>query len=114
MDDAVRGYVDALSARNRALFDRVHGLILDVHPDAIVALSYKMPSYQVGSRRIYVGVWQHGVSLYGWGGDRDAGFTARHPDLISGRATIRLRSGPAADAIDDDELRDLFRAALAP
>lgn len=113
MDEAVQAYVDNVAPENRALFDRVHRLVLEVHPEAQLAISYKMPSYQVGKRRIYVGAWQHGVSLYGWGGDRDGGFAARHPELLSGRATIRLRAADA-DALSDDELRDLFRAALAP
>jgi hypothetical protein len=56
-------------------------------------------------------VWRHGVSIYGWQQGRDAGFTARHPELKSGKGTIRLRPEDAA-AIGDDELRDLVRAAL--
>ena len=41
----------------------------------------------------------------------DAGFSDRHPDLLSSKGTIRLRPGDAA-TLDDDELRDLFRTAL--
>jgi len=111
MDDAVREYVDAIPAQHRPLFDRVHRLVLEVHPDAEVVLSYQMPAYRVGRRRLFVGAWRHGVSIYGWGEGGDAGFTARHPELKSGRGTIRLRT-EAAGAIPDDELRDLVRAAL--
>jgi hypothetical protein len=56
-------------------------------------------------------VWRHGVSIYGWQEGRDAGFTARHPDLKTSKGTIRLRPEDAA-AIPDDELRDLVWAAL--
>ena len=45
--------------------------------------------------------------------DRDAGLAGRHPDLLSGKATLRLRHD-AAGAIPDDELRELARAALDP
>lgn len=113
VDEAVQVYVNDIAPENRPLFDRVHRLVLEVHPEAAVALSYKMPSYQVGKRRIYVGAWQHGISMYGWGEDRDGGFSARHPELLSGRATLRLRTRDAG-AIPDNELRDLIRAALAP
>jgi hypothetical protein len=65
----------------------------------------------VGKRRLYVGVWQHGISLYGWPQDRDGGFTERHPELRSGKATIRLRP-PDAAALADGELLALVRAAL--
>jgi uncharacterized protein YdhG (YjbR/CyaY superfamily) len=112
MDDAVRDYVDAIPSEHRPLFDRLHRLILDVHPEASVVISYQIPTYKVGRNRLYLGVWKHGVSIYGWGQGRDAGFTARHPDLVTGKGTIQLRRDAAA-GIADDELRDLVRAALA-
>jgi uncharacterized protein YdhG (YjbR/CyaY superfamily) len=111
MDDAVRAYIEAIAPEHRRLFDRVHRLVLEAHPDATVVLSYQIPSYRVGRRRLFVGVWQHGVSIYGWQQGRDAGFSARHPELVTGRGTIRLRP-EEADRIPDDELRDLARAAL--
>ena len=81
------------------------------HPEATVVLSYQMPAYRVGKRRLYVGAWQHGISLYGWGRDRDGGFAERHPELLSGKSTIRLRPQDAA-ALADGELRALVSAAL--
>lgn len=71
-----------------------------------------MPTYQLGTRRLDLGVWKHGVSIYGWKAHGDSGFTARHPDLQASTGTIRLRSGTTAP-IADDEVRDLARAALA-
>jgi uncharacterized protein YdhG (YjbR/CyaY superfamily) len=112
MDDAVRDYVDAIPSEHRPLFDRLHRLILEVHPDASVVISYQIPTYKMGRNRLYLGVWKHGVSIYGWGQGRDAGFTARHPELITGKGTIQLRPDAAA-GIPDDEFRDLVRAALA-
>jgi uncharacterized protein YdhG (YjbR/CyaY superfamily) len=111
MDDAVRDYLAAILPDQRPLFDRMHRLVLDAHPGAEVVLSYKMPTYVVGDRRLYVGVWKHGLSLYGWEYGRDAGFTARHPHLDSGKGTIRLPYREAG-SIPDAELRELARAAL--
>jgi uncharacterized protein YdhG (YjbR/CyaY superfamily) len=111
MDDAVRAYIDAIDPEHRPLFDRLHRLVLEVHPEAAVVLSYQIPTYKVGRNRLFLGVWKHGVSIYGWQQGRDAGFTDRHPELRSSKGTIRLRPDDAA-AIDDDELRDLLRAAL--
>jgi hypothetical protein len=111
MDDAVQEYIDAIAPRHRPLFDRIHRLILEVHPEATVVLSYQIPTYKVGRRRLFVGVWNHGVSVYGWQQGRDGGFTARHPELKTSTGTIRLRPDDAA-AIGDDELRELARAAL--
>jgi uncharacterized protein YdhG (YjbR/CyaY superfamily) len=112
MDDAVRDYIDAIAPEHRPLFDRLHRLILEVHPDAAVVLSYQIPTYKVGRRRLFLGVWRHGVSVYGWQEGRDGGFATRHPELRTSTGTIRLRPEDAA-AIGDDELRDLVRAALA-
>ena len=112
MNPAVLKYVNAIPAEHRALFDRVHRLILDTCPDVDVVLSYKMPTYQAGPRRLHLGVWKHGVSLYGWKHQGDGGFTARHPDLRTSTGTIRVRTDAAA-AIPDDDFRDLARAALA-
>jgi uncharacterized protein YdhG (YjbR/CyaY superfamily) len=113
VDEAVRDYIDAIPGAHRPLFDRLHQLILAAYPDAAVVLSYKMPTYKVGSGRLYVGAWKHGVSMYGWKQGRDAGFTARHPELMTSSGTVQLRPHDAAD-IPDEELRDLVRSALGP
>jgi uncharacterized protein YdhG (YjbR/CyaY superfamily) len=111
MDEAVGAYIAGIDPANRALFDRIHRLTLAAHPDAAVVISYGIPTYKAGSRRLFVGAWKHGVSIYGWQEGRDAGFAARHPALKSGKATIRL-TPEDAKGIADDELRDLVRAAL--
>ena len=109
----VQAYIDAIPPGHRPLFDRLHRLILAAHPAAEVTLSYKMPAYRAGKRRIHVGAWKHGISVYGWGADRDGGFTARHTELVTSTGTIRLRPEDAA-SIPDEEFLALARAALAP
>ena len=111
MDNAAREYIDAIAPEHRPLFDRLHRLVLEAYPDAAVMLLYKIPAYRVGRRRLFIGVWKHGVSLYGWDEGRDGGFTARHPKLKTSTGTIRVRPADAAD-ISDDEFRGLVRAAL--
>jgi uncharacterized protein YdhG (YjbR/CyaY superfamily) len=64
MDAAVQSYIDGIAPEHRPLFDRVRKLILAAHPDAAVFISYKIPTYKVGSRRLYVGAWKHGWSIY--------------------------------------------------
>jgi uncharacterized protein YdhG (YjbR/CyaY superfamily) len=111
MDDAVRDYIEAIAAEHRPLFDRLHRLVLEEHPDAEVVLSYEIPAYKVGRRRLFLGAWKHGVSIYGWDQGHDAGFVARHPNLKTSKGTIQLRPSDAA-GIPDDEFRDLVRTAL--
>jgi uncharacterized protein YdhG (YjbR/CyaY superfamily) len=112
VDEAVRGYIDGIAPENRALFERIHRLILAAHPDATVTLSYRMPTYRLGGRRLYLAAWKHGVSLYGWQKDDDGGFMARHPQLRTSTGTIQLRP-EQAEAIPDEEFLGLVRAALA-
>ena len=109
----MQAYVDAIAPEHRPLFDRVHRIIVEAHPDAAIGLSYDIPTYKLGKRRLYLAAWQHGVSLYGWHDGADGGFLERHPDTRSGKGTIRLGVDKAADVTDDD-LRALARAALAP
>jgi hypothetical protein len=87
MDDAVRDYIDAIAPDHQPLFDRIHRLVLEAHPDATVVLSYKMPIYKVG-RRLFLGVWKHRVSIYGFQQGRDGGFAVRHPELRTSKGTI--------------------------
>jgi uncharacterized protein YdhG (YjbR/CyaY superfamily) len=111
MDAAARDYIDGMAPEHRPLFDRLHRLILEAHPDVEVAFSYQMPTFKRGSRRLNVGSWKHGLSIYGWRQDADAGLLERHPQLRTGKGTIQL-TPEAAAAIADDELRDFLRATL--
>jgi hypothetical protein len=113
MDPAVQAYIDGIDPAGRALFDRLHRIVLEEHPEAEVMLSYAMPAYRVGARRLNLGAWKHGVSVYGWRADRDGGFVARHPTLSSGKGTLRISQKEAA-SISDDELRALLGGALEP
>jgi hypothetical protein len=110
MDEAVSRYRDEMDSEFRPVFDRLHRLIVATCPGAELVLSYGMPTFRIGRRRLNVGVWQHGLSLY-VSPNRDGGFSARHPALAAGKSTIKLRPADAAD-IPDTEFQDLFRAAL--
>lgn len=111
MDASVAGYIAEIQPEHRPLFDRVHRLVAEACPDAQLTWSYNMPTFKLGRRRLHVAVWRHGVSLYGWKAAGDGGFGDRHPELVTGRGTIQLRSEDAAD-ISDDEIRALARSVL--
>ena len=110
MDEAVRRYRDEMDSENRLVFDRLHQLVVETCPDAEVVLSYGMPTYRLGRRRLSIGAWKHGLSLY-VSPSRDGGFSAGHPELAAGKGTIKLRPGEAA-RIPDAEWQGLIRAAL--
>jgi hypothetical protein len=107
----VAEYVAAIAPEHRALFGRINDLIVDAFPSVEVVLSYQIPTYKVGARRLHVGLLNHGLSMYGWDASQDGGFTSRHPGLRSSKGTLRLRPSDAA-AISDDEFRALIGSAL--
>jgi uncharacterized protein YdhG (YjbR/CyaY superfamily) len=111
MDDPVAAYLAGMAPEHRPLFDRLAGLVRELYPDATLTLSYQIPTFRAGRGRLYLGAWQHGLSVYGWDASRDGGFLQRHPELKTGKGTVQLRPEAAA-AIADDEFRDLIRAAL--
>jgi hypothetical protein len=113
MDAAFQAYVDGIDPDFRPLFDRLHGIVLAAHTDAELGMAYDMPTYRAGKRRLNLGVWKHGVSVHGWRGDNDGGFSARPADLLSSKTTIRIRPKDAA-AISDEEFRSLLGGALEP
>jgi hypothetical protein len=113
VDGSVAEYIGAIPSQQRPLFDRLHAIALAAHPEAEVLLAYGMPTSRVGRRRLHIGVWKHGVSVYGWRADNDGGFVARHPGLSSGKGTLRIRPQDA-EGISDEELRALLGGALAP
>jgi uncharacterized protein YdhG (YjbR/CyaY superfamily) len=110
MDEAVRRYRDQMASEYRPVFDRLDRLILATCPEAEAVLSYGMPTYRIGRRRLNIGAWKHGLSLY-VSPNRDGGFAGRHPELAAGKGTIKLRPQDAA-RIGDEEFADLVRAAL--
>ncbi|HXA31029.1 MAG TPA: hypothetical protein VNV87_02130 [Acidimicrobiales bacterium] len=111
VDPAVQAYIDKIGPKHRPLFDRLHRLIVITHPDVSVGLSYRMPVFKLGDRRLYVGVWSHGLSVYGWPQGSETAFVSRHPELKASKGTIRLGLKDVK-AITDEDLLLLVDAAL--
>ena len=116
IDKSAQNYLESLvpwETGARVQTERVIALAFAAYPEARVTVSYGIACVVAGKRRLYVGAWQHGLSLYGWSADRDAGFATRHRDLRSGKATLRLPPDVLA-AMPDEELQEFIAATLAP
>ena len=70
-----------------------------------------MPTSVAGAQRLHVAAWKHGISLYGWAADDDGGVSDRHPELTSGKGTIRVPTDRHRHH-PDDEGRAIARGAL--
>ena len=77
------------------------------------AIKQEKPTFKIGGRCLFVGVWRHRLSIHGWEWGRDAGFVARPSRLKTSKGTIQLRPEDVA-GIPDEEFRDLdlLRAPL--
>ena len=56
----VQGYLDGIAPEHRVMWDRVERIVRELHPDVELRITYEMPTFVVGDRRLPVGVWKHG------------------------------------------------------
>ena len=89
MDEAVRNYIESVDPAHRPLFERVHRLVLAAHPGADVVLSYRIPTYKVGKRRLSSAPGSTGYPSMA--GSKAA--TAASPSAIPSCGPARARSG---------------------
>lgn len=108
----VNAYVTAIPVEDRALLHRLERIIKETYPGLAPQISYNMLCWRRGQRRLYVGSWKHGLSIYGWSQGRERSVTDLHPGLKSSKGTIRLTPAKATE-LTDSELRILIVAALA-
>ena len=111
LPDDVRAYVDALPATHRPLFDRLHELILDELPDAVVVISYQIPLYRVSGRHVGLNARRaDGITLTATSPDHIAPFKERHPRFKTNKASIQFRNG---EDIPEEDVRDVIRRATS-
>jgi uncharacterized protein YdhG (YjbR/CyaY superfamily) len=106
MDPSVRSYINAIPERQRPLFDRLQSLILELYPHAETVISYQIPTYKVGGRRVYLGLWKDGVSLHGVPVEQ---FKQRHPSIKTGKGSLNFK---VSDELPEADIRDVIQGAL--
>ena len=108
MDDEVQRYIDAIPETHRPLFGRLQSLILELYPDADVVISYQIPTYKVGRRRVYLGLWKDGVSLHAID---PTPFKERHPAIKTGKGSLNFK---VSDELPEADIRDVIQRAMSP
>lgn len=109
MDPAVQTFIDAIPETHRPLFDRLHSLIFELYPDAQVVILYRIPTYRVGLRRVYLGLWKEGVSLHAVDKALIEEFKQWHPAIKTGKGSLNFR---LTDKLPEVDIRDTIRRAL--
>ena len=96
MNSDVAEYFAAVPAGRRSGIETLHALIIRRYPQAVVDMSYKMPTYRVGEGWVALANQKNYISLYTCGYHHIEAFKARHPKIKTGKGCINLR--------DKDEL----------
>jgi uncharacterized protein YdhG (YjbR/CyaY superfamily) len=106
MGSAVQSYVAAIPETHRPLFDRLQALILGLYPHAETSISYGIPTYKVGRRRVYLGLWKDGVSLHAVSVEA---FKQRHPTIKTGKGSLNFK---LTDELPEGDVRDVIKQAI--
>ncbi|HEY3116345.1 MAG TPA: DUF1801 domain-containing protein [Chloroflexota bacterium] len=106
MDPAVQAYIAAIPESKRSLFDRLQTVILGLYPDADILISYKIPTYKVGPKRVYLGLWKDGVSLHAVDVEQ---FKGQHPSIKTGRGSLNFK---ITDDLPEAAIRDVIQKTL--
>ena len=106
MDPAVQSYIDAIPEEHKPLFNHLQSLILALDPGAEIGISYKIPTYKVGRRRVFLGLWKGGVSLHAVPVDQ---FKQRHPSIKTGKGSLNFR---LTDELPEAHIREVIKRAM--
>jgi uncharacterized protein YdhG (YjbR/CyaY superfamily) len=109
MDEAVQRYIDAISAEQKPLFDRLQTLILELYPDAEIVISYQIPTYKARGGQLSLGLWKSGVSLYTTDPQHIEKFKSRHPTIKTGKASLNFK---LTDELPEKDIREVIRQAI--
>lgn len=109
MNKDVQRYVDAVPEDRKSLFEKLHAVIMDLYPNAVVVISYQIPTYRAKSGWVALGYWESGVSLYTNGPDHIAEFKEKYPAIKSGKGSINFR---VSDVVPVPALKKVIRHAI--
>jgi uncharacterized protein YdhG (YjbR/CyaY superfamily) len=110
IDPAVSQFIKAIPALQRPLFDRLHGLILELYPEAAISISYQIPCYRTPGGKVFLGLWKSGVSLHAIKFEVIAEFKARYPEIKTGKGSLNFRT---TDRFTDASVRKVLRQVLS-
>jgi len=103
---SVDEYIAAQSVEMQARLRELRAIIRQVVPDATEVISYDMPTYKLGGRRVQFGAAKRHCALYGSAIDR---FTNELRDFKTLKGTVQF---PLDRPIPENLVRNLVAAKL--
>lgn len=109
MNQEVNTYIQSVPAARSERFNSIHSLILSLYPDAVVDLSYRMPTYKSGEGWVALANQKQYISLYTCGYHHIEAFKQQHPGIKTGKGCINFRD---KDALPMDDIKQVIRHAI--
>ena len=109
VDSAVTDYISRQDASRRERLEQLHTLILDLYPDAVVDMAYKMPTYRHGEGWVALANQKHHLSLYTCASSHLEAIRKTCPTVKTGKGCINFRD---RDEIDEKAVRQVVRHAI--
>ena len=110
MNKEVERFVAAVSDERRALYDKLHSLIMTMYPRAEVVISYGIPTYKAKEGRVGLGLWKGGVTLHTFGARHlVAEFAAKYPAYKTTTAGINFKT---SDGVPIAAVKKVIKLAI--
>ena len=109
MTTSVQTYLTSIPPDRQALITTLHDLILELYPEAVVDMQYKMPTYHRGDGWVALANQKHYVSLYTCGAHHLVEFKAKHPKIKTGKGCINFK---VSDVLPLEEIKTVVRHAM--
>ncbi len=91
LNSRVQRYIEAVAAERGKRFHALHSLILELYPNAIVDMKYKMPTYSVDEGWVALANRKNYISLHTCGYHHIESFKSKHPEIKTGKGCINFR-----------------------
>ena len=109
MHKEVQSYIDSIPKDRIDRFMSIHKLIVHIYPDAIIDMSYKMPTYSIGDAWVALANQKQYISLYTCSASHLESYKQKHPRQKTGKGCINFRD---SDEIHYDDLERVIRHAI--
>ena len=91
MNHDVMNYLQTAPPKRRERLKVLHAMILELCPQAIIDMKYKMPTYHVGEGWVAMANQKNYVSLYTCDYHHIEMFKEAHPGINTGKCCIRFK-----------------------
>lgn len=105
----VKAYIGRVTDDRRALYDKLHEIILKQYPKADLVMWYGLPTYKAKAGRVCLAYWKSGVTLSSHDAAHVAEFKAQHPEIKVGTVSISFKT---TDKIPLADLKKVIKQAM--